>query len=430
MIKSLYISKEDMNGYIITSFYKYKAILQFLYNVEILAPEVINDLYPIKEQFERDFSHMIEDGNSYEFKMVEELANSYMKNMKLPEEITSIRTLTILEEITFFYTFNNVIVDNIENMSKETANALLKWAEKYNLNNMEYIVISLFAIFKTIYESKYKISQERKYLKELYLYGIEIPQEIIKKRKDKNYISLSNSIPFFDCWNDKQTPERLKFNSIYPFVFAPQEELNIIQKRNYISEKAESNLNDIIQDLAYYEMPSMYDKIKSIIIESMIDEAKHKNTDFFAKCEKIRNGDTEYMLNNFDTINGSLNLFMMYHKSWNESSNPIAWDPRKETWSEFKKKIDKLYGYYKEAYRRRTEEFFKNNGYIEEKEKRKDEHFKWFVWYQVQGIEPEDVVQKIGDEDPKGEAYKGLDAVKKALKGTAKMIGLEPRSKL
>ncbi|WP_434643207.1 hypothetical protein PQ692_02585 [Thermoanaerobacterium thermosaccharolyticum] len=433
MIKPLYISKKDLDGYIITSYYRYRAMLQFLYNIEILAPEVIDDLYPIKEKFEKDFSHMTDDGNSYEFKAVEELANSYIRNIKVPEEITSIRTLVILEEVTFFYTFSKIIISNIENMSKETNNLLLDWSKKYNLNETEYIVIALYAIFKTIYRNKYKISkerQERQYLKEFYLYGIEIPPEIIKKRKDKNYISLSDAIPFFDCWNDRQMPERLKFNSLYPFVFAPREELTLCEREIILGERAKSNLNDIIQDLAYYETPSMYDQIKSDIIGIMVDEGKRKNTDFFIKCGKIRENDTEYINNNFNEINGNLELFMMYHKPWNESSNPIAWDPRKEAWDEFEKKINDLYKQYKEAYRRRTEEFFKNNGYIEEKAKRKDDHFKWFVWYQVQGEEPENVVQMIVNEDPKGEDYKGLDAVKRALKSTAKMVGLKSRSEL
>lgn len=110
---------------------------------------------------------------------------------------------------------------------------------------------------------------------------------------------------------------------------------------------------------------------------------------------------------------------------------PYFWDPRFIPWKDFEDYIDEQYERYKKYYKFKIELILESRNYIPGKRKRKfDEHIKWFVLYQVKGIEPEEIAQMVTDEDPEGNIALGVDAIKKAIKDIAKIVGLETRSKL
>lgn len=100
-----------------------------------------------------------------------------------------------------------------------------------------------------------------------------------------------------------------------------------------------------------------------------------------------------------------------------------AWDPRNESWREFEQKLDAAYKQYKDLYKVRTESLMKKLGYIEGKEKRNKEHFEWLVRFQLQGRS----IKDIADEYSKEEKTLSEDTIKKALAGTADIVGLKLR---
>ncbi|AST57377.1 mitochondrial outer membrane protein IML2 [Thermoanaerobacterium thermosaccharolyticum] len=102
---------------------------------------------------------------------------------------------------------------------------------------------------------------------------------------------------------------------------------------------------------------------------------------------------------------------------WYEHSI-LYWNPTLETWENFNKRIDALFSRYKELYKKRTEEFLKQNNFVKGKEKQEDVHFEWFVRYQIQGWSKEKIAK---------EYYVTRQNVSNAIKEIADLVGLKPR---
>lgn len=101
-----------------------------------------------------------------------------------------------------------------------------------------------------------------------------------------------------------------------------------------------------------------------------------------------------------------------------------SWDPCLESWSDFEERIDTFYVLYKAAYKKRMELAYQQAGYETIGEKRKGEHFEWFVLYQVKGWELAKVADYIEANDG---AVVGEDTIYKAVKGIAELVGLPLR---
>lgn len=104
------------------------------------------------------------------------------------------------------------------------------------------------------------------------------------------------------------------------------------------------------------------------------------------------------------------------------SYNGRAWDPRTETWKNFEESIDKVFAEYKELYRKRTEEFLLDRGYVKEREKRNLDHFKWLVHYQVQRWSLREIADYYSQNT---DELVHEDTVFHGIKSTAKLVLLD-----
>lgn len=331
MIKPYFKYKDDIeDDCIITSYYRYSAILQFLYNIEKLAPEVLDDLKEILP--------------------IMEAAYNTQKKLKYPV-------------ISFQIADFKYLYSSVEPEYKKLKDAIINWALKYNLvdkklSNQIYINVALWALYEAL-------------------------------EYNKDYVCLSDKILYESGKDDERLENILKYdgniheiNSIFPFLFAPS---------NYYHIEDE-NIEENLKNPVSYELPCLYDCAK-YNYEKLKKDIKYTNIPEFE-------------------------FYLMEDTDWANSGNPIAWDPREETWDEFEEKIDGLYERYKEAYRKRTEEFFKQNGYVKGKEKYEDSHFEWFVRYQVQGWSKEKIAR---------EYHVTRQSVTNAINEIGDLVGLKPR---
>ncbi|PHO06651.1 hypothetical protein BFT35_10340 [Thermoanaerobacterium thermosaccharolyticum] len=399
MIEPLYKRNDDIdkNTPTVTSYYRYKAILQFLYNIEILAPEAIDDLYPIAKLLDEEVAKnkeailekvkdrkklfrdlkRLQQLNEEDFKKI--FDNSiHNKEILLEKKLLSSKKLfndyTVCSM--YYILFMN---DTTRPAMYKFAESLYHWVQKYNLNNANsfYADVAILAILKTIgVKYGYRIIDE-------VCYEINIPIEIIKKRENTNYISLSRGLVFDNCYSDYKKLGLVDMDEIYPFVFIPDisfEDNTDFYKLFYMSNRYDFLIN----------------RLKKYITQSQTMET------YFRKILQ------DFIKDN-DKTKKNLNVVM---------KPQMAWDPRKETWDEFEKKIDELYTQYKEIYKKEIEDFFKDNDYIPGKGKYEDSHFEWFVRYQVQGWSKEKIAR---------EYHVTRQSVTNAIDEIGDLVGLKPR---
>lgn len=395
MIEPLYKKANDIDKDegIVTSYYRYTAILQFLFDIEILAPEVTEDLYPIIP--------LVEEA----LKKEEEL---FKKKSIFKGSATNWNFLKASNEPEF----------------KKLKEAIEKWALKYYLTDKKlvngfYINTALDSLRDVVEGARFNLLDKRKedfkdlpdhilYAEE-WLTGIEVPQEIIEKRKNKNYISLSKGVLYVDDTDEEvellnkatghdKNYYRLEWD--FPFVFAPSAEFHFFP----LPGQYDKNINSP----ETYETPYLYDYMKGVLLYDYRIE----------KYKKYEHGDE--IIRGMNKPSDDLKAYagISFDKPWNESSHPVAWDPRVETWGEFENRIDELYRHYKAAYKKRTEDFFKQVGYEVGKEKQADAHFEWFVRYQVQGWSKERIAR---------EYHTARQNVSSAIEEIARLVCLEPR---
>ncbi|SNX52985.1 hypothetical protein [Thermoanaerobacterium sp. RBIITD] len=428
MVKSLYTTNKANSYY---SFYQYNLILKFLYAIETFAPEVINDLQLILDIYKKDSKtldlvipeiHDFRTTNRYEYPKLEDFWKTFKKN------ISNINSKKVKQQ-------------DIEKI-KKFEYALETWRDKYNLNNENgfYEGLALIAIVIT---AKYMLNDslyyengffyEKKTDELIYMLPmagrIDIPEiedapvEIKEKRKDKNYISLSL---FLDIDSDLiRNVKKDKTKPYFIFAFTPFCPYNPY-KLHFGNH--EDNLD--YENAEEFEMLLFNDYAKASILNYADKDYCALNLD----KKYIKNKELKKNISKFSKLSIADVEALPWDEKfelmpWHETSN-LYWDPTLETWEDFNKKIDALFNRYKELYKKRTEEFLRQNNFVKGKEKRKDEHFKWLVLYQVKYNEPEQITQMITNEDPKGNIVIGLDAVKDALKNTAEIVGLNPRGKL
>lgn len=372
MIEPLYKRNNDIDEEgIVYSKYRYDVIYKFLKTIHIIAPEVERDLYPIMQLVKDTVK---KDGDGLYLPPWSELS-------KLDEQ-------------------KYIILKN----------SIKEWALKYNLidKNGFYINIALHAICDAINSETYNIDedvddvekeinlQKKKILSKYDDMLVNLPEALIDgsiENDDEIYVLKKAT-----GRNDRRCYYRLEWD--FPFVFAPSAEYHIYGG-------SEEDILDNWEKPETYETPYIYDYMKSVLLYDYRME-KYRKYEYGDKIIKHMNKPSDELKMYAD----------FYVEPWNESLNPIAWDPREETWDEFEKKIDELYKHYKEAYRKRTEEFFKKNGYVKGKEKYEDSHFEWFVRYQVQGWSKEKIAR---------EYHVTRQSVTNAIDEIGDLVGLKPR---
>ena len=103
------------------------------------------------------------------------------------------------------------------------------------------------------------------------------------------------------------------------------------------------------------------------------------------------------------------------------------WHPLLETRKAAKSRMLKAFAEHIRKEFDRRESLCQNAGLLRTPEKRNQEHFKWLAYYLLKGWDYETIAQHYMNSDPKGELDIGTDAVRKALKNTADLIGVELR---
>lgn len=352
MKEPLYTFWKDIedNSCFVNSFYRYKSILQFLYAIEIKAPQVTEDLKAIADNFyqlskdDEKFKRTIAKTNdeikrTIKFvKLNKENIDSFSRkdnNLLYNSLIEHIITLNFIE-----YTLS---ID--KSKQQHIFDMLKKWSKKYNLDKykanipkINYELVALNSIFKkqTIIDNYWnELSAES-------LYEIEVPNTILKKRTNRNYISLSSGLSI--------NYDSLYKKSLTPFVFIPFNVKNLIQLWKFpFWAITNINLDSILNDSNELDAYIKYlDNLFRILLLSSADLYKSYGND-------------------------EMTLF-------------TCWDPTKEKWSTYSDKIDKLYNEYKSIYKEQVKTNFEFSGYESVKEKVEDEHFVWFVEYQINGI--------------------------------------------
>ncbi|WP_434578169.1 hypothetical protein [Thermoanaerobacterium thermosaccharolyticum] len=409
MVKPLYTPNKANSYY---SFYQYNLILKFLYAIETFSPEVINDLQLILDIYKKGSEtldlvipeiHDFRTTNRYEYPKLEDFWKTFKKN------ISNINSKKATQQD----------IEKIKNFEY----ALEAWRNKYNLNNENgfYEGLALIAIVIT---AKYMLNDslyyengffyEKKTDKLIYYLPMagridiseieDAPVEIKEKRKDKNYISLSL---FLDVDSDLiRNVKKDKHCPYFVFVFTPFCPYNPYEN-NLDYENAEE-----FEDLLFS------DYIKSCILDPSnrnnwvlnLDRKYIKNKVLKRKVSKF----PKLSIVDIKTLSTDDEIELM---PWYEHSI-LYWNPTLETWEDFNKRIDALFSHYKELYKKRTEEFLKQNNFVKGKEKQEDEHFEWFVRYQIQGWSKEKIAK---------EYYVTRQNVSNAIKEIANLVGLKPR---
>ncbi|MCT1402923.1 hypothetical protein M4D81_28405 [Paenibacillus sp. p3-SID867] len=270
---------------------------------------------------------------------------------------------------------------------------LIKWSNKYHLNGIEdfYLTLALWSI-GNYYEECNEVSRKQR-VKEIQeyarIFGVSV-EECRSMAIYKNSwpyeecISLSESLYFEDEPDDIELSKSIGkgeqifnsfFSRVFPFTFTP-EILSDIGKRS--------------PNILTYESLRLFDETRSDLLGKA-------NTRDYSEFEVLT-------------------------KPW---EGGIGWDPRIETWKEFEEKMDKQYEQYKTLYRERSSQFLRERGYVKDKEKRKMEHFKWLVDYQIKGWS----IREIAD------YYSGLnneiineDTVFHGVRNTASLVLIHLRS--
>jgi hypothetical protein len=378
MIEPLYRRNDDLtkNGVAVNSLYRYKAILQFLYDIEILAPEVTEDLkgiMPIFKQANKDYIN--KSGGRFI------LVNFMLLKKKGSDDF------------------------------RKLCDMMEQWAKKYNLLDDEgfYISIALNALKKNFIKSYIPEKNNKNDFQSKKMYKVEIPKEIEAKRKDNNYISLSEGVMF--AANGSYNIELYESLGIKPFS----------RKIDGYSIDWEEFIFSDFKVERFFPFIFIPVKLPAKIMLAMKEIPRWSTKD--KKEKKPRNLYEHWEQFDNEEFNDK-DVEEIFEEMSGEDLG-IAWDPRKETWEEFEKKVDKLYEYHKEAYRKEVEEFFKDNGYVEGKKKKKfDEHIKWLVLYQVKGWELGQVAKYIVDET--GKSYDESN-IYKNVKDVAELVGLTLR---
>ena len=119
-----------------------------------LAYHIINYILSVDEEFKYDSSNFIINANNRSFKLLQNNTHPNFYLIDLFNDKKNIDVAQIREMITYTYksTFNNmarfILIDNIENLNKNSVNALLKIIEEPNenvffilINNSEKIIL-------------------------------------------------------------------------------------------------------------------------------------------------------------------------------------------------------------------------------------------------------------------------------------------------
>jgi len=110
-----------------------------------------------------------------------------------------------------------------------------------------------------------------------------------------------------------------------------------------------------------------------------------------------------------------------------------GWDPVEESRATARERIEGVFQEYLAAYLGQMERLAEEREFKRSKEKRARSgadpllHFKWLVRYQVQEWDYDEITQELTDNDPEGEASIGVDAVRKAIVNTARLMELRLR---
>jgi|TARA_B110000037_G_scaffold206583_1_gene252668 DNA polymerase-3 subunit delta' len=112
-----------------------------------LAYHIINYILSVDEEFKYDSSNFIINANNRSFKLLQNNTHPNFYLIDLFNDKKNIDVAQIREMITYTYksTFNNmarfILIDNIENLNKNSVNALLKVIEEPN-DNIFFILIN------------------------------------------------------------------------------------------------------------------------------------------------------------------------------------------------------------------------------------------------------------------------------------------------
>jgi len=109
------------------------------------------------------------------------------------------------------------------------------------------------------------------------------------------------------------------------------------------------------------------------------------------------------------------------------SFNDFHWSPLVEKKQEFKKRIIESFYYHLDREIEEFERLCYKSGFRKTPEKRNLEHFKWLAFYYVENMDFEEISQRFLNEDPEGNRDIGIDSVRKAIKATARLVGLPLR---
>lgn len=305
-------------------------------------------------------SHFLRTAESLVPELIDDLAKIIPLYTKTEEEYEDKETRTFLDEWSVLRDANKDHKSQLIPLRE----VLLQWVRRYNLIEEEkedsiFLEIALWAI-PSLRNYPESIEKKKTLYKKL---GRAIPINFPKW-------SITEVV-YFEDESDTiklaENNESFTFDKYMPFIFTPSSE-NIHQ---YKIVKRDDELGDF---------------------ENIKDDYKWDVMAAF-------NGEKE-------------NIF---------GYNGYGWDPRMYTWNEFEKKLDAAFEKYKKLYRARTENFMRENGYVEGKEKRNLEHFDWLVRYQIQGWG----IGEIADYYSANGKIITEDTISKALRNTANLVGFQ-----
>lgn len=105
----------------------------------------------------------------------------------------------------------------------------------------------------------------------------------------------------------------------------------------------------------------------------------------------------------------------------------LAWNPEADTWSSYKQRTEKALAEELANYRKQVEQSVKASKQYIAREKTSGEHYKWLIYFQIEGLTVEGVIIKY---QLKGHRIPSRSSVSEAIYSLASLIDLTPHTEI
>jgi hypothetical protein len=238
----------------------------------------------------------------------------------------------------------------------------------------------------------------------------------IERKKESSNVELALFYFTLMNWRDLQSP-------LFPVFFRelkePPNEARFIENEFQKYPKLSDDLKNLHEKLSNLENAlRRWSERFNLTDEWCLDHALQTLAHWVSSGE-LENFDWQYKLKSYDfeESNGDGIRTFKY----------LAWNPKADTWSSYKQRTEKALAEELANYRKQVEQSIKADKQYIAREKTSGEHYKWLVYFQIEGLTVEGVIIKY---QLKGLHIPSRSAVSEAIYSLASLIDLTPHTEI